>query len=171
MKNFMLRISLLLILVCSLSCLDAQRRTSEKQTTIILLRHAEKDTINGNDPPLSAVGMARAERLEAAFPEVKPDLFYSTNYNRTKSTLLPWVKHTNKKIKPYYANKQGEFAQMLLKEKGKTIVVAGHSNTIPSLVNLFIGQDKYQNLPDNEYGKIFIVTINKGKAEVTIKSY
>ena len=54
MRNF---ISILFILTLSLSCSPV--------TTIYLVRHAEKID-NSKDPDLSAIGIARADRLSRA---------------------------------------------------------------------------------------------------------
>jgi broad specificity phosphatase PhoE len=140
-------------------------------TTIIVVRHAEKDPAGGNDPALSAEGTARAERLSASFPGVVPDSFYSTNYIRTKSTLAPWATQVQKSIQMYDANALPQFAELLKKQPGKTIVVAGHSNTVPPLVNYLIGENKYSNLQDSEYDKIFVVTLQDGKGSAVVKTY
>jgi 2,3-bisphosphoglycerate-dependent phosphoglycerate mutase len=60
---------------------------------------------------------------------------------------------------------------LLLKQAGKTIVVAGHSNTIPGLVNLLLHDNKFKNLDDNEYDKIFVVTVENDKASVKVLTY
>ncbi len=169
--KLMFRVTLLIIAVIITHTTLAQKSSEPGTTTIILLRHAEKDTINGEDPPLSVTGKKRAKRLAKQFPKVTPNVFYSTNYIRTKETVNPWSKLAGKQIKIYDATKQPEFAGMLTKQQGKTIVVVGHSNTIPQLVNLLIGTDKYNPLPDAEYSKIFIVTIKNGKAEDNIITF
>jgi len=169
--KLIIRVTLLIIAVIITQIALAQKSLKPGTTTIILLRHAEKDTINGQDPPLSAMGKKRAKRLAKQFPKVSPNAFYSTNFIRTKETVTPWSKLAGKQIKIYDAAKQPEFASMLTKQKGKTIVVVGHSNTIPQLVNLIIGKDKYSPLPDAEYSKIFIVTIKNGKAEDKLITY
>jgi len=151
--------------------INAKSVTTKKATTIILVRHAEKATTGGNNPELSAEGKQRAERLRASFPGVEPDGFYSTTYIRTQQTLAPWAKQTSKEIEFYDAAKQREFAELLLKQTGKTIVVAGHSNTIPGLVNLLLKEEKFQNLADNEYDKIFVVTIVNNKPAIKVMTY
>jgi broad specificity phosphatase PhoE len=55
--------------------------------------------------------------------------------------------------------------------KGKTILVVGHSNTIPALVNLLIGSAKYANLADTEYDKIWILRFENGKYTETQFQY
>ena len=52
-----------------------------------------------------------------------------------------------------------KFAEELRLQKGKTIVVAGHSNTTPALVNALLKQTKYASLPDSVYNKFWIVTL------------
>jgi 2,3-bisphosphoglycerate-dependent phosphoglycerate mutase len=150
----------------------AEGQKKSKVTTVILLRHAEKEITEGNDnPPLSAAGIERSQRLPALFPNVVPDAFYSTPFIRTEQTLKPWASSANKEIQVYDAGKLLEFAEKLLSEKGKTIVVVGHSNTIPPLVNLLIHHEKYRQLPDNEYGTIYVVTIKNGSAKEKVIKY
>ena len=92
--------SALYLLLCLLSfhCISAQKKKASK-TTIILVRHAEKDTVGGTNPPLSGEGNARAKRLAASFPNVVPDEFYATPFIRTVSTLKPWADAVGKEVK------------------------------------------------------------------------
>jgi hypothetical protein len=46
---------------------------------------------------------------------------------------------------------------------GQTIIIAGHSNTAPDLVNQLLNEKKYASLNENEFGKIWILTVNSGK--------
>ncbi|MBI2283072.1 MAG: hypothetical protein HYU71_05140 [Bacteroidetes bacterium] len=50
--------------------------------------------------------------------------------------------------------------------KGKTIVVVGHSNTTPRLVNLLIGENGYPDLGERVYDLHWIVTVTGGRAEL-----
>jgi broad specificity phosphatase PhoE len=145
MKKFLMKLCIVLFFAGSLVGIDAKCVAQKKTTTIILVRHAEKATTGGDNPELSAEGTKRADRLQVSFPNVKPDAFYSTAYLRTQHTLAPWAKQALKEIITYDAAKQPEFADSLLKQTGKTIVVVGHSNTVPGLVNLLLDQEKFQN--------------------------
>lgn len=140
-------------------------------TTIILVRHAEKDTVGGKDPQLSIAGRARAEKLPTLFKEMKPELLYSTPYIRTRQTLMPWAKETGLEIREYDPSNLEMFAKELKSIQGKTIVVAGHSNTTPALVNFIIGSVKYQPLADSDYSKLWVVTINDGKVSEKVIEY
>jgi broad specificity phosphatase PhoE len=134
-------------------------------TTIVLMRHAEKES-TGSNPVLTARGKNRAEKLSQFLTDIKPDAFYSTNYTRTKQTLEPWANALGKTIQIYEVSKQDSVAGMLKQQTNKTIVVAGHSNTIPRFVNVLTGQANYTDLPDTEYRKIFIVTITDKQTSV-----
>ena len=146
-------------------------------TTIILLRHAEKDTaVAGStmmkaDPPLSKDGELRAASLPEVLRSYKPDMIYSTNYIRTKATVTPLAQKFNKEILLYDPRNLPALEEQLRQMKGKTIIVAGHSNTTPALVNLLIKENKYPNLDETVYTKLWIVTIIDGKGEAKEITY
>jgi phosphohistidine phosphatase SixA len=160
-----------LLLLSSFSILSAQK------TTIILVRHAEKDTTaKGStmmqaDPPLTQQGLARAEKLVKVLKKYEVDSIFSTNYTRTKATVAPLAKKHSLSVQTYDPKKLEEFANRLRQIKGKTVVVAGHSNSTPALVNAILKEKKFENLDESVYNKIFIVIIKKGKMKVTIKEY
>jgi len=146
-------------------------------TTYILLRHAEKDTSNygsmmpNTDPALSKAGEQRAESLVSVLAAYQPDIIYSTNYRRTKATVLPLTKKNGKTIQYYDPKKLSSFADSLLQVKGKTIIVVGHSNTTPALVNLLIKENKYPAMDDSVYDQFWIVTLENGRSVVEERKY
>lgn len=169
MKTIFVRLSILALCGALFFLLQSHKNPLSSTTTIIILRHAEKDTAaGGDDPILTVAGTEKAERLSAIFDKVVPDAFYSTDYTRTRETLTPWAKQASREIQIYDPANLPDFADMLMKQKGKTIVVAGHSNTVPVLVNLLIRDEKYRALADTEYSKIFVVTIKNGKSKEKI---
>ena len=56
---------------------------------------------------------------------------------------------------------------MVMKSKTRRFLIAGHSNTIPGLANLFGKKELFKNLDDSEYGAIYIVWIEGGKVRKT----
>src|SRR4051812_1916253 len=162
MKRGLFILALLLLFFTFSSIAQEQQSEPETKTTIILLRHAEKAPGGGNNPMLSAEGRMRAERLYSTFRGIRPDAFYSTDFIRTRATISPWAARLKKEVQIYDPENLPQFAEMLTNQVGKTIVVVGHANTMPSLVNLLIKKEKYQQLPDNDYSKIFVVTIQNG---------
>ncbi len=166
-------IMLFICLISSCLCNFGYSQT----TTIILIRHAEKDTTAPGstmmkaDPPLSIAGIKRAERLPDILKDYQPDSIYTTNYVRTKATIEPLAKKY--KITPilYDPKELGSLAEKLIHSNGKTVVVAGHSNTTPMLVNLILKENKYANLEDSVYNQFWIITITNGKLADKIVRY
>ena len=153
-----------------------------KELTIILLRHAEKDKQdeefgNSIDPRLSEEGQRRAARIADILEKYKPDAVFSSQFNRTLSTVAPYSHRRRMQVQFYNHRKLDEIAAMATEGKFRTIVVVGHNSTTPALTNLLIGADKYKPLGENEYDKIFIVKIKKNKnkpneiIEETVISY
>ncbi len=171
MKN-KIRIAILTLVVSFWGTL-----ASAQTTTIILLRHAEKDTsapgstMMKADPVLSKAGEARAARLQEILSAYRPDKIYATRFIRTKSTVTPLAAKYKLDIQYYDPVELIAFSKSLLEEKGKTIVVVGHSNTTPALVNLLINEKKYPSLDESVYGQFWIVTILDGKASVEVRNY
>lgn len=133
-----------------------------------LIRHAEKDTAGGTFADLNPVGRGRAEALLRVFQHIPLHAVYSTSYARVLHTVEPLAKNKNKKIEIYDPKMQADLMANLLENKGKYILIGGHSNTIPSLANILKNENVEQNLEDNQYGCIFIVIAKKiGDATIT----
>jgi 2,3-bisphosphoglycerate-dependent phosphoglycerate mutase len=142
-------------------------------STYILVRHAEKDTSvkTNRDPALSKEGEQRAMNLVEALKDYKIDAVYSTNYVRTKSTVAPIAKKYGQDVQTYNPSEAKAFNEQLLAMKGKTILIVGHSNTVPGMINLLLKEQKFKDLDDSVYNKIFVVTVNGDKAEVKVLEY
>jgi 2,3-bisphosphoglycerate-dependent phosphoglycerate mutase len=148
-----------------------------KTTTYILVRHAEKDTSKAgstmmqSDPELSEAGKLRAENLVAAVKGYKIDAIYSTNYIRTKNTVRPLSEKNSIEVQTYDPRNLKALVAQLQTLEGKTILIAGHSNTTPALANLLLGADTYKALDESVYNKIYIITVTDGKAISEVKEY
>jgi broad specificity phosphatase PhoE len=168
MKNSCQRCCIGFVIII-LSIFQSNAQSNSGASTIILLRHAEKDTtaigssMMQADPPLSAPGIQRSGKLLETLKPYHIDSIFSTNFNRTRSTVLPLATKFGLSIRLYDPKNQALFADRLKNMAGTTVLVVGHSNTIPALVNLLIGNPKYPNLADNEYDKIWILHLEKGK--------
>ncbi len=165
------------LIISLLSLIELNAQSNSSATTLILIRHAEKDTSALNsgmmqaDPPLSVKGVERSRKLLETLKSYHIDSIFSTNFNRTRNTVLPFATKFNITLCLYEPKNQAAFAEKLKKMNGKTILVVGHSNTIPALVNLLIGSTKYANLADNEYDKIWILHEEAGKYTETQIQY
>ncbi|HET8803645.1 MAG TPA: phosphoglycerate mutase family protein, partial [Aequorivita sp.] len=116
------------------------------------------------NPKLSEAGIIRASKWAKFFQDVELDEIYSTNYQRTKSTATPTAESKNLVVK-YYAPKDLLSDQFKESTKGKTVLVVGHSNTIPFLANFLIQEEKYPELDESEYSWLYKISIDaNGKA-------
>lgn len=134
------------------------------QTTFILLRHAEKQTENPRErnPDLTAEGLARANDWLKVLQIPKVDAVYSTPFLRTKNTAQPWARAHRLEIQEYDPSAKSPLDWVTLNNTPKTIVIVGHSNTIPKLANALIGSDFYADYPDSEYGSVLVISGQPG---------
>lgn len=156
----------LIILISFLSFGDTSNLVSEppvqeEVTQYYFIRHAEKDGSNPQDrnPQLSKVGVERAAKWAEVFKEVEFDLIFSSNYNRTMTTARAVADTQNKNVE-IYDPRQLNDPDFQEKTRGKTVLVVGHSNTNPAFVNMLLGENKYKDLDENNYGSLFIVTVS-----------
>lgn len=158
--------------------LFAAALNAQKQKFIII-RHAEKDTtISGSqmmqaDPPLSSKGQERAQSLISKFRKYKINKIYSTNYYRTKSTALPLANFIGLSINNYDPRNLKAFADELIKieNQSKTILIVGHSNTSPKLVNLLLGKELYKDLDESVYNQYWVVKMNGQRKHAKVLTY
>lgn len=132
----------------------------EQMTTYYFIRHTEKDESDphNRDPELTDAGRERAAQWAEVFKEVDFDLIYSSDFTRTKETAKTIAQSKDKPIELYDARKLHD--EVFQKNtKGRTVLVVGHSNTNPKFINLILGENKYEDLPESEYGSLFIINI------------
>lgn len=164
----MKRFVLLIIFAATTFQLSAQNEV----TTFILVRHAEKGKDDPRDPNLNEEGLKRAQALNTLLAQADVAALYSSPYKRTKSTVQPIAESKGLEVMTYDPRSAAFLEDIMKKFKGKTIVVSGHSNTTPNVVNALIGEEKFKQLSEDDYGKIFIVSVTEiGKGTVTLLSY
>jgi 2,3-bisphosphoglycerate-dependent phosphoglycerate mutase len=138
-------------------------------TTFILLRHAEKATDGTKDPDLTEAGKKRAESLAKLLASTRIDAVYSTHFKRTQNTVALLAQAHSLSILNYDGSKMEEIDSMLTKFSGRTIVLSGHSNTTPAIINYLTSHnDEFKTFDDSDYGNLIIVSVvRKGEAKVT----
>jgi len=155
-------ISMIVILI-SIFLINARQSDSgikENLTTLILVRHAEKVLDNSEDPALTVNGKKRAQELAYILAHIPIDLIYSTPYKRTKATVAPIAKNKNLTLNSYIPMRELDFLTEILKlHRGKTILVCGHSNTVPSMVSILTGEKKAILIRDHVYDNLFILQV------------
>ncbi|HEX6043439.1 MAG TPA: phosphoglycerate mutase family protein [Pyrinomonadaceae bacterium] len=146
---------------------------SRPLTTVILVRHAEKKIEPANpDPDLTPEGVERAQLIARMFGDAGVNVIYATQYKRTQQTVKPLSDRIGVPATLLNSNQTDELVnQIQTSQRGKTIFVAGHNNTVPAIVSALTGET-YPPIPETEYDNLFIVTIYRfGKAKVTKLKY
>lgn len=141
-------------------------------TTVFLVRHAEKNTRPMGDPPLTAAGQERSRTLSLILQEAKISAIYSTSFVRTRQTARPLAEAFDLPIIQYEARDfKGLVDQIVSEHTGEVILVVGHSNTVPKIIEAF-GADPVMPIADNEYDNLFALSLFKDrKARVFILKY
>jgi len=149
--------------------------TANSQTTIYLVRHAEKVTTDANDkdPLLTKRGFMRAKALAKKLKKVKLNSVYSSDLQRTKLTVKPIAGKRNLTIKMYDPRQLKDLASKIIQEnKGQNVLVVGHSNTVLETIEALGGQRPVKSIEDQEYDYFFTVIINaNGDVESKVAHY
>ncbi len=157
MKNFV-------ILFCFLVSLSIEAQTENKSdcTKVYLIRHAEKDRTDktNSNPHLNSLGTKRSLKWKDFFKNINFDIIYSTNYHRTLETIKPFSKNGTELI--IYNPSKIDYNEFVSNNKGKTILVVGHSNTIPTFTNRISNKNLYNDIEDNNNSNLYVVTICNG---------
>ncbi len=143
-------------------------------TTVILVRHAEKGGDPGDrDPELSDAGRERARTLAHVLGELDIDAIYSTPFLRTRNTAQPIADLLGVEITvtPPTRTVDDIAATIRRDHAGDVVLVVGHSNTIPGVVNA-LGAGSFEDLTEEEYDDLFVVTLTAdGTASVVRLRY
>lgn len=137
------------------------------ETTVYIVRHAEKAPENPSDPELSAIGYARADSLAMQLREAGINVIITTHLKRTALTARPLARMRG--ITPVIVPATGpasahidSVAAAVLKNPGATILVVGHSNTIGHIARK-LGGDPMGDLCDSEYSNLIILSMPRSK--------
>ncbi len=130
-----------------------------KITTIILVRHAEKADDGTDDPPLTTAGEARAQHLSFMLQQSGIKAIYSTPFKRNQATAAPLASRLGLPVEIYDPDRNvvDFLDEARLKNAGQKILIVGHSNTVPAMLNALSGSDTYDNLAENAYNDLFVV--------------
>lgn len=167
-KRLIIKANLVMLLLAFIACyvylnnsVVLSQTAKSEITTIILVRHAEKAKSNDNNPNLSEIGQQRAKKLAKTLKNASINTIYATEFARTQETAKPLSEIINIPIKIIEANSTDKLVNEIQdKHKGENILVVGHSNTLPSIIEK-LGNIKIQDLEENEYDNLFILNISK----------
>lgn len=146
---------------------EARQATDEAATrdftTFFIVRHAEKAKDGTDDPPLTQEGEARSRAIAALLADAGVEALLSSPYQRAWQMLQPLADALGKQVTLVDAEDYDALIDEALKHD--VVVIAGHSNTVPAIIEKLTGV-KYK-IADSEYDNLFIVTRHKsGDARV-----
>ncbi|MFQ5605812.1 MAG: phosphoglycerate mutase family protein [bacterium] len=134
-------------------------------TTVILVRHAEKEVLpqdhpNYRDPALTAKGAVRARAVAHLVEETGIDVIFATHLQRTQQTIAPAAAELGLTPVILPAGNTDKLVHTILSEhRGENVLVAGHSNTLPEIM-AGLGVSHPPAIEDSEYDHLFIVQIH-----------
>ena len=129
------------------------------QSTIFVVRHAEKAKSNGNDPDLSEAGRTRAESLAKILKDANITAIYATEFKRTQQTAAPVAKAFGIELTIVPAKDTATLSAKLRDLHGNALVV-GHGNTIPDLIKA-LGVETPVNIAETDYDNLFVVVLDE----------
>jgi broad specificity phosphatase PhoE len=154
---------------------------TQAATTVFLVRHAEKaeegdpsfDPQRPADPPLSAAGQARAEALARTLEEAGVTAIFASEFARTGQTVAPLAARVGIEVSVHPARDVAGLVDLIATaHRGGVIVIAGHSNTVPALVEALGGGAVAPIEEGWEYDNLYVVSIGAtGGALVSTLKY
>jgi broad specificity phosphatase PhoE len=132
---------------------------AQNPTTVVLVRHAEKDVQPADNPALNAIGKARAAALAKMLADSGIQAIYTSQYTRTRTTAEPLAAMLKLTLQQVDAKESRKLAEEILsKHAGQKILVVGHSDTIPEIIQA-LGGPEMPEIDEREYDNLFILTI------------
>jgi broad specificity phosphatase PhoE len=133
-------------------------------TTIVLIRHAEKQLGTIANPPLAPMGEQRAERLARMFGDNssfgRVSKVYVTATRRSQQTAGPLVRRLAIQPTVLTTDDIATIARQLLREnRGHLALAVGHSNTVPALVAELGGAAQVPPIAEDEYDTMYVVAV------------
>lgn len=130
---------------------------------LILVRHAEKAAEPGDDPGLSEAGQRRAEQLAALLSDAGVTHILTSDRRRTQATAALLARALG--LQPQViATRGGDHLAALLAavraQRGGTLLVVGHSNTVPALIAA-LGGPRLPFICENRFGHALLMRMGE----------
>jgi broad specificity phosphatase PhoE len=136
---------------------------SATTTTVVIVRHAEKQLGTIEDPPLTSEGEARADRLASLLGNA--DGFgaiqgiYVSDTRRSLQTAAPLAARLRLRPEIVPATDVQELVSRVRQEhRGSRALIVGHSNTVPEIIER-LADIEVPPMQDEEYGSLYVVTV------------
>jgi phosphohistidine phosphatase SixA len=158
----MVRVLLVLLFAACLGAVD---------TTVVLVRHAERQSLWDADSPLAAEGLCRAQALAPQLAAFHPVALYTSDLQRTRQTLAPLAALLRLVPEAFPKHDSGGLAAAILRDhRGGTVVVCWHHDLMKKLVRALgvAGPVPYWSL--DSYDPLWIVRVpDAGEATLAVE--
>src|SRR5262249_15424742 len=122
---------------------------------VVLVRHAEP-VAGGTDPGLSPTGQHRAATLAKMLAKTGITAIFTSNLRRTKETAKPLAVLLS--IAPAVIADDPVAAAAQIKAAGKRVLVVGHTNTVPAIIEA-LGGPANVVIQANEFDHLFVLQV------------
>lgn len=133
-------------------------------TTVLLVRHADIDVPPlSNDPHLNAAGRRRAMGLAHIAGGSGVTAIFTSTFTRTVQTVQPLAIQLGLVARP--VPPPAVLAQQVTAGGlGNVVVIAGHSNTVPEMIEALGVPAPAPAIGEREFDNLFVVTVVGGEA-------
>jgi broad specificity phosphatase PhoE len=151
------------------------------QQSIIIVRHAERQTGGDVDDSLSEAGKQRAARLATVLKDAGITHVFVSDRRRTLETAQPLARANNLspsriaipaqargKIQPDELQVRATLLAIAKLPRTAVVLIVGHSNTLPIFLTR-LGYDRRVTIGDNEFDNLFVVTPRATRAPAVVR--
>lgn len=138
-------------------------------TTVFLVRHAER-LDDSDTTSLSAAGTIRASELAALVREAGIKRIYVTEKHRTLQTVAPAAELLQLTPVEIAGHLVDDLVDSIRVDKGKTILVVGHSDTLPAIIRR-LGVHPQPAIGRDVFDDLFIVTVSPFRSSIAHLKY
>jgi broad specificity phosphatase PhoE len=164
---------LFLLLACIILA-GAPAVAQQGTTVVILVRHAEKAAAPAADPLLTDAGVARAEALAVALEGANVQAVITTELVRTRETARPLAEARGLPLETVHSGAREAHvkavASAVRAHAGQTVLVVGHSNTIPAIIAA-LGGPQLPDICDSQYSDLFVLVVREKKVDLVKSTY
>jgi 2,3-bisphosphoglycerate-dependent phosphoglycerate mutase len=151
----MKRLAIVSALAAAVLCVST---VASAQKMVFVVRHGERADAGmqaQTDPPLSAAGEARAQKLAAMLADAGVKDIFATELKRTQDTAKPLAAKTGVAVERVGSKDTALLIEKIKSHPNDVVLVVGHSNTLPAILKALAGVDVA--IADSEYDNLFVI--------------
>jgi broad specificity phosphatase PhoE len=158
----------LILVVGVLACSE----TPQGSTVVVVVRHADKDTIPKDDPPLTADGIVRSQALASALEHAGVQVVITTQLVRSQQTGRPFEGKSGLTMVTIPRGKNiAQHAALIAAEVrrhlGKTVLVIGHGETVGPII-VALGGPRIAEVCAGEYSNLYTLVLDSGSSRARV---